>query len=373
MAKESGVIRPLETRDFQKLAVYLEEKTGGEQNREDWLDLFGYWWEKNPAMEPHIPMGWILVSADDRVGGFLGNIPLRYVLNGKEVTVCSGTSWFVDEPYRHKSLDFLNRFLKQKHPLLNTTPIDAVHKIFLRLGFKELARPWLQVEGILPVHCSSFWDFFVHKRFADKSFFQPLRWLSPLMGAGIHLVLHLGRLIRCPGSAPYTTRQISWFTDRTAIMPDRFRTDFSFYAQRTPETLNWYFFSTERLKGKRRVLEVLAGKESIGYVAVKKVEKLEHGGSFGYYEVADLALDRAEPEVYMALFKGLAAMAKKESRPIAFIRMSPFAPGLEQSMKRFGFLQQQVTFRYLHRGLGTDLQESAIHATPLDGDRCFFP
>src|SRR5277367_2772664 len=55
-------------------------------------------WMDNPTfheIKVKFPMGWVLESADGSIVGYLGNIPMRYELEGRRIIVATGRSWVV--------------------------------------------------------------------------------------------------------------------------------------------------------------------------------------------------------------------------------------------------------------------------------------
>ncbi len=373
MSRKKSTIRLLEERDFPDLAIYLERKTGARLNKKSWLELFTYWWQTNPAINNDIPSGWILFTDTDEIGGFLGNIPVQYLIHGKVTTVCCGTTWFVDDDFRHKSLDFLSRFLKQDRPLLNTTPIDKVYDIFTRLGFKELSANWLQKEGIYPVNAATFWDFLLNKKSSNKVLCSVLGKMSPFFSILIHAFLKLKKIGCNSKSTQFSAQEINSFNDSYDSLADDFNDTHSFLAQRTSQTLNWFFFGTNKIKSKRRVVEIRQNDSLVGYAGVKLVDNQENDKTFYYYEVVDLLLTSSEEGAFFTLFEGLLMLGKTSRHEIAFIKLSPFLQGIEPHMTRFGFQWQEGNSKYLHRGATKERTNKPFYATPLDGDRCFFP
>lgn len=73
-------------------------------------------WKDNPAyreMQGKFPIGWVLEDADGRIPGYLGNIPLHYEFEGRNVRASATRSWVVDTAYRGYALMLLSPFYKQ--------------------------------------------------------------------------------------------------------------------------------------------------------------------------------------------------------------------------------------------------------------------
>lgn len=372
MSSRKGAIRLLEKQDFSELALYLEKKTNNIQSRSLWLDYFHSWWETNPAMDADTPRGWVLLNQAGAIVGCLGNIPVHYLLHGEVVTVCSGTCWFVDDEFSDKSLNLLSRFLRQKHPLLNTTPIDRVYAIFTSLGFKDLSGQWLRKDGIYPVNQWTFWDFLVRKKFSDKPFYPLLKAVRPVAGSFIRFFQNIRLLGRHACFGNFSAHEITGFTDSHAPVLEEFSRKYSLLVQRTPETLNWFFFNPGKIIPGCRVIEIREKDTPVGYAAVKLKVRPENNRLFDYYEVVDLVLVTECREAFFTLFNGLVELGNTSGKSIAFIKLNPFLAGIDVHMNRFGFLWQQGKAKYIYKGLDRDTVTSGFYATPLDGDRCFF-
>jgi hypothetical protein len=112
----------------------LQARYGMEtETYEAWIHV----WANNPARQdfPDWPIGWILENEDNRVVGYIGNLPRRYEFGDRKLIVASTRGLVVDAPYRSYSLPLLNYFFKQKQVDLfldTTVGPDALkaHQIF---------------------------------------------------------------------------------------------------------------------------------------------------------------------------------------------------------------------------------------------------
>jgi hypothetical protein len=80
---------------------------------EDWASL----WSCNPVykrIEGWRPVGWVLETDDGEIVGSVGNIPLGYCFQGRELRAAAPCSWVVDSPYRRYSMLLLDRFTRQE-------------------------------------------------------------------------------------------------------------------------------------------------------------------------------------------------------------------------------------------------------------------
>jgi hypothetical protein len=105
----------------------------------DWCAL----WDENPAYlqsNGPRPIGWVLECSKGGIVGFLGNVPLAYTLQGRELAAATGHSWVVDATYRGYSVALLDTFLKQKHvDLFIFATVNAAAESVLRVfGLKRI-------------------------------------------------------------------------------------------------------------------------------------------------------------------------------------------------------------------------------------------
>ncbi|MBV9760555.1 MAG: hypothetical protein JO340_08325 [Acidobacteriaceae bacterium] len=74
-------------------------------------------WLNNPVYEDLAgtwPMGWVLEDSNDKIAGYIGNIPLYYELGGKRYLTATSRAWVVDAEHRSYSLLLLDYFFSQK-------------------------------------------------------------------------------------------------------------------------------------------------------------------------------------------------------------------------------------------------------------------
>ena len=74
-------------------------------------------WINNPAyiqVRTVLPIGWVLENEDNRIVGYLGNIPLFYELNAQRILASVAHAWVVDEQYRPYSLMLLDEYFSQE-------------------------------------------------------------------------------------------------------------------------------------------------------------------------------------------------------------------------------------------------------------------
>lgn len=107
-------LRAVESKDIVPLAETLHT---GFQNitRETWLQRFENWWTLNPAFTSEFPRGWLL-EEEAKIVGFIGNIPINYVIRGEMKIAAAAYPWYVDPSLRGLfSIKLFYEFLNQRN------------------------------------------------------------------------------------------------------------------------------------------------------------------------------------------------------------------------------------------------------------------
>src|SRR5271157_3733404 len=130
-------------------------------------------WTENPTLREikvKFPMGWVLETADGSIVGYLGNIPVRYELEGRRILVATGQSWVVDAGYRPYSLLLMGTYFQQANvDMFLTTSVNSQSAVPLSLF------PWVRVPN-------GAWDrtlfWITHPRGFSESYFRKKGWAS---------------------------------------------------------------------------------------------------------------------------------------------------------------------------------------------------
>ena len=367
------MIRPVEKKDLQALAVFLEKETDRAFLREVWEDRFDCFWDRNPGfVEGRIPRGWLLLDDDDHVGGFFGNIPAAYAIDGQEEVFCSATSWFVRADLRSHSLSLLQRYLAQGNPLLDTTPNPAAEKIIKHYGFSELSQPWITKDFVFPVHALGAWNLVMGRRSGLAGIMMAS---TAALFCGIfrgyqkiYDGLNFGR-----SGKKVSVREITQFGQEYDAFWEKFRKRHPVTAVRDAARLNWFFFSTEGLRRTRKVFEVRNAEGLVGYAAVKVEHRNTDKNRVWIWELVDVALLDESEGVMEYVTAALLEAAMKSASPVAFVRVNSFFDGMTRVFRQRGFIALKGKSRFFYRSSSLDQKEAPYYATPLDGDRCFFP
>ena len=127
-------LRLVEEKDLDRLPEFLSEGFPDDPI-ELWKARFDMWWKENPFMDSSIPMGWIVEKDKIEIVGFMGNIPVKYQINGKIGNAVASSSWYVRPDVQGIwSVKLLYAHLKQENAdlFLSNTPVENVVKIITR-------------------------------------------------------------------------------------------------------------------------------------------------------------------------------------------------------------------------------------------------
>jgi len=142
-------VREVEDTDIISLSDFLP---AGIPNTtpEFWLRRFDLWWTSNPAYSPQIPRGWVL-DHDGAIVGFIGNIPVKYLVSGEVKIAVASSGWYVDPSVRGIfSLRLLNEFIRQKNAAiyLFKAEDEPLMEIIRKYRFEEHILPLSQKEYV---------------------------------------------------------------------------------------------------------------------------------------------------------------------------------------------------------------------------------
>jgi len=105
-------VRDISLEDHAQVAE-LELRHGLEAKT---LDEWKHLWIDNPTyrkLAKSWPIGWALEDSNQKIVGYIGNIPLTYKFQGKKLLVAATHAWVVDSQYRGYSILLLDYFFSQ--------------------------------------------------------------------------------------------------------------------------------------------------------------------------------------------------------------------------------------------------------------------
>ncbi len=125
---------------YDELIEFLSNFEDETRDSEFWRSRLYFWWDQNPAFSDKIERGWVLTRNDNnKIVGFIGNIPTFFHFQGKKIIVFNATSWRVNNKYRNQSLSLIFKSVGYSKNSLqfDTTPSDDVINILNSLKFQQ--------------------------------------------------------------------------------------------------------------------------------------------------------------------------------------------------------------------------------------------
>jgi hypothetical protein len=297
------------------LADFLSEGFPS-RSSEGWRTLFNAFWLENPAWQPHIPRGWILENESAEILGFIGNIPIPYLIRGTRVRAAASAAWYVKPPWRGiYSLKLMGAFLNQKDVdiFLSTTPSDNVIEILKKLGFGCHPLPYHQTEYLLIVNWKQSFDFILSSLFRSipRPLFQFLRIaLYPLKFVYVPFS-PISRKWASPRQGKYDFTLCRQCDDSFTRLWEACRATDTMTLHRDAETLNWLFFS-KITSGKRHVFKCTHKENGrlVGYFVydVKAISDLKLNIS----ELRDIFVPDASGEIMLELLRFSIQWARRQ-------------------------------------------------------------
>ena len=244
-------IRELEDKDLLSLAQFLP---GGFPNTttDFWVPLFELWWNSNPAYTDQFPRGWILEN-ETSIVGFIGNIPVKFLIRGVVRIAAVSNSWYVDPSVRGIfSLRLFNEFVKQKNAsfLFFKKDDDSLTGILHTYKFKEFILPRNQREFIYIIDKKKV--YFIFFRFLLKLRIPRLSELSEFykkLGFLLSAYLYQKPFIRRgdeTGSA-YISSLCTVCDEAFSHIWEQRLKSCDVFLSRDTKTLNWLYFSPARV------------------------------------------------------------------------------------------------------------------------------
>ncbi len=359
----------MEEKYFGQVAVFLSTSFGHPPEA-IWRQLFQMWWIENPiAKNGGCAMGNVLLAGGEVVG-FIGLVPVKYLVFEKAGISYAFTSWYVEEAYRRYSLMLLGQSLDPTTGdiIFNTTATEKIHVILKKFSMQELELPNVQT-GIFISNVGIF----------VKDYLQTFksRWNNKAIRFfilhGINRVLPLAMLVqnlrlRFKTENPDFSFRITdqcgeeydalWAAERNAYQRTLFR---------DAETLNWLLFS-HVLKENRILIGCYEKEKLRGYVVLNKLKQ-------GYDLVDLFVADAVCAGFYSALAKFLGSYVRLQKLNHLSLRSTnepTYKLASELCLFRINASQYDYFYKILnHQDDGTELVKTdrSLYASLLDGDR----
>lgn len=126
--------------DYAQLSRFHAGFPGDGETSAYWEQRFRCWWDDNPAFDEDVPRGWVQRDDTGAIGGFLGNVPSFFRMQGLDQRVFSATSWRVLEEHRSCSIQLYLAHMEAgaSSLLFNTTASPHTFRVMEYLRYRSV-------------------------------------------------------------------------------------------------------------------------------------------------------------------------------------------------------------------------------------------
>lgn len=342
-------LRKIRENDLHKLAEFLSE---GFPTRSPELlkHRFSMWWSNNPVFSLSIPLGWILEKDESEIYGFIGNIPVKYLINGSESVAVASSSWYVKPAVRGiYSIKLLLEFIKQKNVglLLSTTPNNEVKKIFQKFGFLSFNLPLNNTEYWYVLNHKNIFDLFLLRRIKSK----PLLSLLKMASFFIKMISPIGGLIQKKlfphvKNNDFSCSICTYCDDSFTELWNTHKKNNLTTLYRDAETLNWLYFS-KVVADKRHVIKCThkINNKLTGYFVFDLNSTQKEGVKI--LQLKDGYIPEFNKKIFLSLFSFSIHLAKNYNA--SALRFWSVNKDMEKLLKKYIKIRKRCIFDYLYK------------------------
>lgn len=273
-SRQKAVVREATLDDYKQVTALLSGNGLETKRFDEWRDL----WTANPIYrerQGQWAIGWVLETDEKELVGFLGNIPLAYVLNGQPLIAAVTHAWAVAPQYRGYALLLLDHYFSQPNVdlYLSTTVNALASQAFTTFGSQRVpVGSWDQSLFWIGNHkgFARSWLRMKHAPLADilSTFFAAAVWAKTRNSRhALNAIRNITDVEVC-----------SSFDDRFAafwktLLSKEQRT---LLAVRTQEALNWHFGYAKRQQ-KLWVVAVTQNSSLVSYAIFLRQDNARFG------------------------------------------------------------------------------------------------
>ena len=275
-----------------------------EMSRVRWLD--------NPARTPDHVFGWVLDSPTDGIVGFVGLIPVRMKIGGREIVGGCGSGYCVMPTYRAYSLSLYKQLMDwgDTHFLVTTTANQMSSKLNRILGLNQipvlnfdrfflwLIRPEVLVNRALDNSAWQNWSPLVAR--------APFSWLLKVV-ARVRFARH--RRLRFSGETlPVET--VKEFTEDFTQFWEGHKNQYGITMVRDKKFLQWRYLEMPPVLGVNHIFACRDNGRLGGYLVMVEINPRQKFCAPKRFRVIDVFYDRSRPDVFYSLMNRAFESAK---------------------------------------------------------------
>lgn len=333
-------LRQVEPDDYELLAETLP---AGFPNttREIWLQRFENWWTLNPAITSEFPRGWVLEERGN-ISGFIGNIPVKYVIRGETITAAASASWYVEPSLRGiASIRLFREYLSQSNVdlfLFYNNKKDLLKAVF-KQGFREYPAHPHPMEYLFIIDRRHV----IHKKsliYLLRNYFLPEKadnanalpeLLKKLGSFTYSYILEMSsKKIRNSPAGPYTSSLCTECDESFTRLWDPIMESFDVALSRDTPTLNWLYFIAGR-RYDRKVIQCRKSTDNAlaGYMVFDYLPWNASGG--GAMQLVDMCVPTNDRQVLASLISRAIDVGRQNNAPILLLWSNN--PDLDESLR----------------------------------------
>lgn len=370
-------ISPIYKRDLSseledKIASLLSEYFNTEIN-DLWKRRFNLIWHSNPYLTDDVPAGWIMISDEDKICGFMGNVPAEFQY-GNIVLKASGTGpLYVEQKYSGiESSRLCLSFVKQNTDILiSSTPNDAAVKIFKKLKLDII--PVEHITSYIIVQSTiSFLRYIIGKYFCknESKVTTVKRNKSQTCENKVRIYNQNRYYIQITDDFIYHGCSIKLISSVSEFMNciNRHPVDNRILLSRTSKSLNWILFSPEVQNLLHRSVISICDSAN-NYLGYCVFDIKEESLSQRYLLVRQLELLESDEIILNALKEYLKMVAKQNDCFMIQIRLIMPDVKLDQMLRKVIRLKKEGKNNYLVKlSKNRELSLDEFSASALDPD-----
>jgi hypothetical protein len=345
--------------DYDGLATFL---AGFEESETPkmWLKKFKLWWDNNPAFTPETQRGWLL-RTNDGIVGFIGNVPTRFQLHGRQVVICNATTWRVLPEFRNQSLTLLFKLINAAKGsiLFVTTANDNTSQILNAFRFQVVSRPGDDLNYKASIIVSNAAKV-INAKLTGRAFGKLIE--KPL--AHIVDAIQGVRLRGLKEIDTYTVREVPHADIDFDNLWTRTRAVFSNTNVRSAEVINWQCIDSGG--GGKRLFGCYRGSQLTGYMTVWP--RIRTKSEINVLECVDLWIDPVEKLTLQSMI----AFCRQYARNTGFdmVLLPHFTDNLARCFRQMKLLQCSIPARKEYYKVGTDvnMEEKSSYLVSAQGD-----
>ncbi len=335
-----------------------------------WVGL----WKENPAMIENmtLSLGWVL-EYDNKIVGYLGNIPIHYWFQGRRLLATAARGFAVDEKYRSHSLRLIAAFFSQKNIdiLLSTSANQLAGSVYKLSKAKKIPYPDYDKVLFWIINEQGFVGSYLQFKGYSKTLAKVVGFLLyPVIR--FESLLNRRRPIRTASSCNITVldpKSVSSEFDEfwKRILLERPQ---CLLAERSAEVLRWHFGHCAAIERQAKFVCAWRAGKLVGYLVLTREDSERTG--LKRSRISDLLVENNAPDLIDALLNASIHQVRIENRDI--LELIGFPDNIRERFKKGNAHTRKLpSWLFWYKIINSELNDSLIskaawYGSSYDGD-----